>query len=92
MMNSITITWEISGDNKLEAVYFVNGSRAGEGDRGFENVLETIRANKESDVIIKFSTIHSFGGERLMNTLPFKNRAADLEKALSGRKVIYEFF
>ena len=86
------IRWEISSEDPPNTIYFVNDSKIGTNDIGFDKILKIIRLNKKIKVVIKISHISSLGGHSLINTLPFKDRFDELKNALGTNKLIYEFF
>jgi len=91
-MKSIRIRWETTQGNLSHNVYFVNDSPVGEDQIGFDKILDLIKINKEADVILQIRQISSLGGNNIVDTLPFKDRFAELKKALGSRSLTYEFF
>ena len=91
-MESLTIRWESAPDDPARTIYFVNGAPAGEGDSGFDRVLEIVRSHPEAKIILKIVRISGFGGESLDSTLPFRERFGELKAAMGEKGFVYEFF
>jgi len=72
-------------------MYFIDDSQVGEGDEGFDKILQAIRTHKNARVTLKIQYNSSFGGNSLKDSLPFARRFDELTEALGRRKLIYEF-
>lgn len=91
-MKKLTISWEPSPEDPSRVAYFLDGSPAGEGDRGFDRVLDAVRSQKNIEVILKVRGVTSLGGADLDESLPFGARLEELREALGENKLGYEFF
>ena len=89
-METMTIRWERAPDVQ-HVRYFIGDVSVGENDAGFDKILDTVRARKNVRVVLKIQHNPSLGGNALRDTLPFKARFDELEKAVSGNKLVYEF-
>ena len=91
-MESLTISWERVAGDAARTTYYVNGSPVGEDDAGFDQVLESVRSHKDTRVVLKILQVSSFGGESLMDTLPFSKRFEEFRSSVGKKGYQYEFF
>jgi hypothetical protein len=87
---AIEISWDLADDPR-QTIYFVNGSPVGQGDGGFDRILELIRLNKAAQVTLRITRL-SLGGGDIKSSTPFADRFNELEEALGERKMALEFF
>jgi hypothetical protein len=88
-VDTIEISWELESSDPTRAAYFVNGSRVGSGDAGFDSILELIRLNNTAKVTLTISRL-PLGGEDLKGSTPFAGRFAELEEALGARTMLFK--
>ncbi len=87
----IVITWKTPPENPGVVIYFINEAVVGENDEGFEKILHAVRLNKNAKVVLKIQRVPSLGGGSLRDSLPFKRRFGELQRALGSNKLVYEF-
>ena len=90
-MKTLTIRWEHVPNDPPHVLYFVDDAPVGQDDEGLDKILDRVRAHKTIRVILKIQRNPSRGGHALRDTLPFKARLDELEKALGENKLVYEF-
>jgi hypothetical protein len=91
-MKEIRISWELTPEAPARPAYHVNDSPVGEGDEGFDRILDLVRSHKDARVILHVKQMTSLGGGDLEESLPFGDRLDELGKELGERKIVYEFF
>jgi hypothetical protein len=90
-MDAIKISWQLVANDPRQATYFVNGSPVGQGDGGFDKILETIRLNRSAQVTLTITHL-PLGGQDTKGSTPFADRFDELEQAMGGREMTLEFF
>jgi hypothetical protein len=91
MSDRLKISWKINEADTSVVSYFINGKKIGENDNGFKKLLRVINDKKTAAIIIKTDAMYGLGGETTEDHFPFKERMGELQEALGGRKLIYEF-
>ncbi|MDX6576014.1 MAG: hypothetical protein QOE96_1967 [Blastocatellia bacterium] len=90
-MKTITVTWKSPPADARRTLYYVDDCAVGEGDAGFEKILDAVRSHKNIQLSLKIPGISSLGGGSLIDSLPFNERFEELMEALGENKLIFEF-
>lgn len=70
-------------------MYYVNGVSVGQGDTGFDRVLDAVRQHKGARVTIRLDEL-PLGGEDPSSALPFKSRLKELQDLVSPKSIAYD--
>jgi hypothetical protein len=90
-MKTITVRWERTRGDPPSVAYYLDGEPVGEGDAGFDKILDVIRSHDEIQVNLKIGEAISLGGGSLGDTFPFRERLDELREALGENRLVYEF-
>lgn len=91
MTGTLTIRWEASPEDPAHVTYFVDGTAVGDGEAGFERVLQLVRAEDDAQVTLSIGPHASLGGGPLSDVLPFGARVDELQQAAGGHAISYVF-
>jgi hypothetical protein len=91
MTRTLTVTWEAAPGDPHRVTYFVDEFPVGEDDVGFDRILDLIRADDNTDVILRILASPSLGGGPLIESFPFRRRLGELHEALGDNALTYEF-
>jgi hypothetical protein len=90
-VDHLTIEWNEPADAGSPVTYFVNGFSVGEGDAGFDRVLEAIRGNVHARIVVRQKGL-AMGSQDLKSTLPFRQRYSEIERAAAPRSIGFDLF
>jgi hypothetical protein len=91
MTRSVTIRWEALPDEVARVTYFVDDEPVGDDDDGFDRILDLIRAEEDTDVVLRIQVSPSLGGGRLTDSFPFHSRLDELQEAVGDNAITYDF-
>lgn len=83
----MTIRWEWTARDPRVVTYFVDERPVGEGDRGFDRVLDLVE-DGDGPVTIGLTGV-SLGGAGLRDALPFVDRFDELQARVGDRQLVY---
>jgi hypothetical protein len=90
LTKTMTIRWELAPGDIHRVMYFIDDSPVGEGDEGFDKILDRIRLHKNIQVTLKVQDLALAGGS-LIDSFPFRERFNELSEELRDNSVRYEF-
>ncbi|HZY35743.1 MAG TPA: hypothetical protein VFE53_03800 [Mucilaginibacter sp.] len=91
-MKDLTIRWELVAGQPEQVKYFVNELNIGNGDKGFDRIIDMLKENPQIEkVTLKPTQIAGLGGESFGRTLPFRGRYDEFKKILGQRTLLIDF-
>lgn len=85
------VRWNADPALPGHVAYFLDGADIGNDDTGFDNLLSAVRSRPGTHVVLVINQPGSLGGRSLIDSLPFKQRFAELTALLGPNDLTFEF-
>ena len=90
-MTTLVISWKPSVEVSDRVAYYVDGIAVGEGEVGFDHVLDRVRSVPDARATLSIRT-GALGGGSILSSLPFRARLDELREAMGGDdRIVYDF-
>ncbi len=89
-MDTIRISWILPDKAHGAAAYSINGAPVGDGQPGFDAVLEMVKRNARAAIVLELGPMPGAGGKSVRAMLPFAARYGEFAEALGGRDATLE--